>query len=91
MSRWWYSNVQVEAHSMFIAIVGTPSSGKRTILEYLKHHHGFQEITLSANAAAKVRQTSTSICFVSHCRSLNRLKSSYKTSPWLHRLRPWSV
>ena len=33
--------------AMFIAIVGTPSSGKRTVLEYLKSQHGFQEITLT--------------------------------------------
>jgi dCMP deaminase len=36
---------------MFIAIVGTPSSGKRTILEYLVQKHKFQEIQLDSPRA----------------------------------------
>jgi dCMP deaminase len=43
---------------MFIAIVGTPSSGKNTILDYLIVTHGFERIGLSSPkdvmAAARV-------------------------------------
>jgi dCMP deaminase len=33
---------------MFIAIVGTPSSGKGTVLDYLITKHGFERIGLSS-------------------------------------------
>ena len=33
---------------MFIAIVGTPSAGKRTVLEYLVEKHGFVEVGLKS-------------------------------------------
>lgn len=43
---------------MFIAIVGTPSSGKGTVLDYLLTKHGFERIGLSSPndpmAAARV-------------------------------------
>ena len=32
--------------AMFIAIVGTPSSGKRTVLDYLIDNHGFSQVGL---------------------------------------------
>lgn len=31
---------------MFIAIVGTPSAGKQTILDYLIERHGFNQVGL---------------------------------------------
>ena len=33
---------------MFIAIVGTPSSGKKTLLGYLVKRHGFVQVGLEA-------------------------------------------
>lgn len=35
---------------MFIAIVGTPSSGKRSLLNYLVQRHGFREVGLERTA-----------------------------------------
>ena len=34
--------------TMFIAIVGTPSAGKRSVLDYLVDRHGFQQVGLDA-------------------------------------------
>lgn len=36
---------------MFIALVGTPSAGKKTILKYLQDKHGFVQISLDEGAA----------------------------------------
>jgi dCMP deaminase len=33
---------------MFIAIIGTPSAGKRTVLQYLVEKHGFLQIGLES-------------------------------------------
>lgn len=35
---------------MFIAIVGTPSAGKRTVLEHLITKHGFTQVGLERPA-----------------------------------------
>lgn len=35
---------------MIIALVGTPSAGKHTVLDYLVAKHGFQALTLNADA-----------------------------------------
>ena len=35
---------------MFIAIVGTPSAGKRTVLKYLIEKYGFSEVGLERPA-----------------------------------------
>ena len=47
---------------MIIAIVGTPSAGKKTVLDYLVQTHGFLQIGLEqpsdpAEGARLVRQT----------------------------------
>ena len=33
---------------MFIAIIGTPSAGKQTVLDYLVNQHGFLQVGLQA-------------------------------------------
>ena len=50
-------------HAMFIAIVGTPSAGKRSVLEYLIDRHGFKQVGLEVPKdqmeAARIVRTST--------------------------------
>ncbi|WVR05024.1 hypothetical protein IAU60_002036 [Kwoniella sp. DSM 27419] len=38
---------------MFIAIIGTPSSGKKTLLQYLERKHGFKQVRLERAAAVQ--------------------------------------
>ncbi|OCF55213.1 dCMP deaminase [Kwoniella mangroviensis CBS 10435] len=45
---------------MFIAIIGTPSSGKQTILEYLEKKYGFKRVTLEKKGKAVVDQAKIS-------------------------------
>lgn len=51
---------------MFIAIVGTPSAGKRTVLRYLIERHGFTEVGLEQPAdpmeGAKLVSLPQSLC-----------------------------
>ncbi|WWD01613.1 hypothetical protein V866_008558 [Kwoniella sp. B9012] len=45
---------------MFIAIIGTPSSGKQTILEYLEKRYGFNRVRLEKKGKAVVDQAKIS-------------------------------
>ncbi|OCF72058.1 dCMP deaminase [Kwoniella mangroviensis CBS 8886] len=45
---------------MFIAIIGTPSSGKQTILEYLEKKYGFKRVRLEKKGKAVIDQAKIS-------------------------------
>ena len=42
---------------MIIAIVGTPSAGKRSVLEYLVNRHGFRELRLAKSESKTTSET----------------------------------
>ena len=66
---------------MFIAIVGTPSAGKKTVLEYLVTKYGFQELGLESpkelmDAAKVVRLVLGQCRYRAH--ACGSLQSSWK-------------
>ncbi len=74
--------------TMFIAIVGTPSAGKRTVLEYLVDRHGFLQVGLEVPkdqmAAAKIVSHGISVLAISECIvttfASHRISLTYRTS-----------
>ncbi|WRT66944.1 uncharacterized protein IL334_003909 [Kwoniella shivajii] len=64
---------------MFIAIIGTPSSGKRTVLEYLERKYGFKRVRLDRKDGTEI--DSAKITGSELGQPMNKLTVSSTTTP----------